>query len=231
MREADILALQGDVTEEIKILNRLADKGAGVWTKDVLTRLGDAYSMAGEDGKAAQIYARLLDSGISLEESRQMYFSLAANAEKLYKAGDTKGAYALYDRLARSGEEALYQDAVIGLMRTADQCDEIEDNALKVMDFPVQPDVITEAEVRLAECQLKNGKEAQAEKRLTEIIDEGGDGGYWLARAYIALADIYSSQDKDTLAAMYLETLRDNYPGNEKDIFEMINSRLKTLKP
>lgn len=50
---------------------------------------------------------------------------------------------------------------------------------------------------------------------------------YWLARGFILLSDVYTAQGKDFEAKGYLRALRENYPGSESDIFEMIDSRLK----
>lgn len=81
--------------------------------------------------------------------------------------------------------------------------------------------------VLLGETLFEDGNLSGAEEVLTELIDAGSSDNYWLARGYIALADVYKAQDKDYLAKLYLESLRDNYPGTEKEILEMINSRLK----
>lgn len=83
--------------------------------------------------------------------------------------------------------------------------------------------------VALGETLLKEKKYKDGEKALTTFIDSGTPHSYWLARGYIALADIYKTQGKNYLSRQYLESLRDNYPGNEKDIKNMISSRLKNL--
>lgn len=58
------------------------------------------------------------------------------------------------------------------------------------------------------------------------VIDSATPHTYWLARAFILLSDIYSAQGKTYEAREYLRSLRDNYPGNETDIMQMIDSRL-----
>ena len=40
------------------------------------------------------------------------------------------------------------------------------------------------------------------------------------------MSDIYRARGKKFEADSYLEALRDNYPGNEADIFRMIEERL-----
>lgn len=70
------------------------------------------------------------------------------------------------------------------------------------------------------------GKDKRALDVAQKLTRSGSPHRYWLARAFILISDIYSSQGKKFEAREYLEALRDNYPGNETDIFMMIDSRL-----
>ena len=81
----------------------------------------------------------------------------------------------------------------------------------------------------LGELYLARGKTLMAEQTLTSFIDSGTPHSYWLARAYIVLADAYKADGKKHLAKEYLESLRDNYPGNEPDIRQMVSNRLSRL--
>ena len=47
------------------------------------------------------------------------------------------------------------------------------------------------------------------------------------ARAYILLSDILRKQGNEFEANEYLKSLKENYPGQEADIFQMIDQRLK----
>lgn len=82
------------------------------------------------------------------------------------------------------------------------------------------------AAVTLGQYMLDNGRTDEAEKILTAFTDEGSPHEYWLARGFIALADVYHKKGKDYLAVEYLKSLRDNYPGKELDIHDMISTRL-----
>ena len=44
------------------------------------------------------------------------------------------------------------------------------------------------------------------------------------------LSDVFVKQGRKGDARDYLQSLKNNYPGKEKDITDGINSRLKTLK-
>lgn len=82
------------------------------------------------------------------------------------------------------------------------------------------------AAVTLGQRYLDTGRTAKAVELLTEFTDAGTPHEYWLARGFIALADAYHAQGKTYLAKEYLTSLRDNYPGRELDIHDMISTRL-----
>lgn len=86
------------------------------------------------------------------------------------------------------------------------------------------------AAVTLGQHYFDTGNISDAEKVLTAFTDEGSPHEYWLARGFIALADVYHEKKKDYLAIEYLKSLRDNYPGRELDIHDMIESRLEKWK-
>lgn len=60
------------------------------------------------------------------------------------------------------------------------------------------------------------------------LIDANPPHPYWLARTYILYSDILRAQgpDYEYEADQYLRALRENYPGNDTDIFMMIDKRL-----
>ncbi|MCM1068121.1 MAG: tetratricopeptide repeat protein [Muribaculaceae bacterium] len=72
----------------------------------------------------------------------------------------------------------------------------------------------------------ESGKSKKALETAQALTRSGSPHRYWVARAFILTADIYSAQGKDFEAREYLEALRENYPGTETDIFMMIDSRL-----
>lgn len=87
-----------------------------------------------------------------------------------------------------------------------------------------------QAAVTLGEHLLANGDINGADKVLAAFTDAGSPHQYWLARGFIALADVQHARGKDYLALEYIKSLRDNYPGDELDIHDMISSRLKKWK-
>lgn len=67
----------------------------------------------------------------------------------------------------------------------------------------------------------------KAMKAAQALTSSGTPHKYWLARGFVLMSDIYAAQGKDFEAKEYLRALKENYPGTESDIFEMIDERLK----
>ncbi len=80
--------------------------------------------------------------------------------------------------------------------------------------------------VYLTESLTAAGRLDEAKKTANDFIDAGSPHNYWYARGFIAYSDVLRRQGKTFEADEYLKALRDNYPGQEADIFEMIDSRL-----
>lgn len=84
-----------------------------------------------------------------------------------------------------------------------------------------------QAAVLRAEALLESGDANAANKAATEFTQSDTPHSYWLARGFIVLADALRAQGKKFEADEYLRAVRDNYPGKETDIFNMIDQRLK----
>lgn len=82
----------------------------------------------------------------------------------------------------------------------------------------------------LSQSLLDDGDTEGARTAAEALTQSGTPHAYWLARGFIVLSDVYARQGKTFEAREYLNALRSNYPGSESDIFDMIDTRLATLK-
>lgn len=85
----------------------------------------------------------------------------------------------------------------------------------------------TKAAYYISRQLFEQGDIDKARKETEALIDSDTPHIYWLARGFILLSDIYRSQGKDFEADQYLRSLRQNYPGKESDIINLIDSRLQ----
>ncbi len=86
-----------------------------------------------------------------------------------------------------------------------------------------------EAKYLLAQLYYDNNDDANALKVLDEYAKNGTPHQYWLARGFILWADIYIRKGDDVQARVYLNSLQNNYKGDD-DIAAMIENRLAKLK-
>jgi TolA-binding protein len=87
-----------------------------------------------------------------------------------------------------------------------------------------------EAQYLLAETYYKAGMYNQAEQQVKAFMKQNTPHAYWMARAIIVLSDTYLAKGDKFQAKQYLESLKENYTGNEADIASMIENRLKAIK-
>jgi tetratricopeptide (TPR) repeat protein len=86
-----------------------------------------------------------------------------------------------------------------------------------------------EAKYRLAELHYAAGRKQEAEAVLLNYMEVSTPHTYWLARAFVLLADIYHDWGRDLDARQYLQSLQQNYT-QQDDIQSMINTRLTNWK-
>lgn len=101
---------------------------------------------------------------------------------------------------------------------------------LKKLAADVQTEQGAQAAYQLAKMQYDARNYKASEKTLNSIIDAGTPHYYWLGQSFILLADIYNAQGKTFEACEYLESLKANYPGKDKETFNEIETRLNKWK-
>jgi TolA-binding protein len=87
-----------------------------------------------------------------------------------------------------------------------------------------------QASYELSRMQYEMGNLKEAEQTINALIDAGTPHTYWLAKSFLTLADVYYKQGNVAQARDYLQSLKSNYPGKEKDIFNGIETRLNKWK-
>ena len=86
-----------------------------------------------------------------------------------------------------------------------------------------------EAQFILADTYFRWKSYDRAEAQVKDFMQKGTPHQYWMARAIIVLADTYAARGDAFQAKQYLQSLKANYKGNEADIRQMIDERLRKL--
>ena len=175
--------------------------------------------------------ARALDSYIALEQRGGAEFAPEAIAGVMRTTADARQRTDYARRLlslggvsAEDAEEARFYEAS-GLLRS----DRPNDGEEALKRLAASPNSLSgaKAAVELGDWYLEQGDTKNALSTLEAFTDAGSVQAYWLARGFISLAEAYHADGNDYLAVEYLKSLRDNYPGDEPDIREAIDSRIR----
>ena len=79
-------------------------------------------------------------------------------------------------------------------------------------------------------CCTKKSQTAEAEKIITEFIDQNSPHQYWMARMFLLLSDI-SIKKGDTLQARAtLQSLKDYYTVDNDGILDEVKAKLDALE-
>lgn len=86
-----------------------------------------------------------------------------------------------------------------------------------------------ESKYLVADYLFVSGKDVKAEEEISDFIAKGTPHQYWLARAFVLLADIYIKRGDDFQAKQYLLSLQSNYKTADS-IQDLILERLDAIQ-
>lgn len=201
------------------------------FAEDAMSMRCDILMRQGQYNEALKAYNELAEKSAS-EDNRMMAQMGAMRASKaLGKWNDVKDIASML--ITKGGLNAGEEREVT--MNRAIANANLGQTAEAQADFSrlaedTQSEQGAQSAYELANMQFKAGNVKDAEKTINQFIDAGTPHSYWLAKSFILLSDIYAKQGKTADARDYLLSLKSNYPGNEKEITEAIESRLKSLK-
>lgn len=201
------------------------------FAEDALSMRSDILMRQGKYADALKAYNDLAEKSSS-EDNRMMAQLGAMRASKaMGNWNEVKNAAAaLLEKggLNPAEEREVTMNRAIANANLGNNAEAQDDFTKLAKD--TQSEQGAQASYELANMQFKAGNLKDAEKTINQFIDAGTPHSYWLAKSFILLSDIYSKQGKTADARDYLLSLKSNYPGNEKDILEAVESRLKALK-
>ena len=218
----------GDISGAIVYVDQLLKQRPDSESVPVALMLkGQLLEKQGDNKSAAATWRRLLDEGGNLYTSAALSglmrtsskpSDVVAYADRVMSLGDADGEEIAAAIIAKG--EAL---------QNLGRSDDARAVLGTLVDEP-QTEAGAHAAVLSGEILVAQKKYSQAVKEMEEFIDSDTPQYYWLARGYITLADALSAQGDTYKAKQYLQALKDNYPGDEADITEMINTRLSKWK-
>lgn len=229
-RRAVIRGLSGDTRAKIDDLQKLEREFPGSrWLSKGLLEQALTYEETGQRDKAADAYKKRL--GVATDVDIDELLRMAATMNRASRWGDL---LEVVEKIRHAGgleadelsEIDLYEaDALRHTGRNSEARQIYDQLSRNVTSLPG-----SKAVVAIAEMDLSDGNFEEARVRMEDFTDAGTPHQYWLARGFIALADAYKGLGQTALAKEYLNSLKENYPGEDDDISSLISTRLKKWK-
>ncbi len=198
------------------------------------TYAAEAWQLKADAEMEAGMPAEALGSYRSLEERSSSAATLtAARKGQLIAAsqlGMDEEVIRLADLLLASASGNSGENSEINLMKamslhSAGRSDEAADIWSELARNPKELAGAKSA-FYLGEYYFESGDLENARRTADRLIESNTPHSYWLARGYILTSDIHRAKGETFEADEYLKVLRENYPGTEPDIFNMIDQRL-----
>lgn len=216
---------EGDASKTLIYLDRLLSmRGDSPQVPAALFLKADLLENAGDMKKALSTYLALEHQGGTEFAPEAIAGIMRTTSDASQRTDYARRLLSMGGVSAEDAEEARFYEAS-GLLHSAQSS--AGEEALKRLAASPNSLSGAKAAVELGDWYLEQGDTKNALSTLEAFTDAGSVHAYWLARGFISLADAYHADGNDYLAVEYLKSLRDNYPGEETDISESIEARIK----
>ncbi len=209
-------------------LARQAGRGLTADELDEMTAEAALRATAGGDHAQALAHYRQLEAQ-TLSAERRMA-ALEGQLRSARAAGQAQAVADVVTRLLQPGAKLSPDLAAEARLARAQSHMALGNADAAVADYQqLAQDTRTawgaQAVVELAQYAYDTKQYKSAEDILTTFTDAGSAHSYWLARAFVLLADVYAATDRAIEARQYLLSLKSSYTESE-DINRMIEERL-----
>lgn len=204
---------------------------SGKLAEDTYRLLASSYDRLGEPGRAAEAYMSLALLSNNLSE-RSNWVKAAVDRAEASASNDFLNslAWQVADGKVSVNEEAksgVFLAVAKGYARSNQKQNALTyaKRVLALKNFGGHPI----AEIIVALDLFDKGEYRTVQSKMQKVTNVGTTDAYWLARAFILLADSYEKLgDRDT-ARTYLESVRGSYTSSKDGIISMIDERLARL--
>lgn len=205
--------------------------GDASYAQDALAMRSDIFTRQGKLDEALQSYKELAEKATSDDNRTVAQLGAMRVAKQMGNWNEVRNiATTLLDRggLTANEEKEVTLDRALSLAQVGNTRD--AEVALRALAKDPSSEYGAQAAYELAQMQYEMGDLSGAEQTVNTFIDKGTSHTYWLAKAFITLADVYHKQGNVSQAREYLQSLKTSYPGKEKEIFNAIETRLNKWK-
>ena len=205
--------------------------GDASYAQDALAMRSDILTRQGKLAEALQGYKDLAERATSDDNRTLAQLGAMRVAKQMGNWNEVKTiATTLLDRggLTASEEKEVSLDRGLSFAQTGNTKE--AEAAFRALAKDPSSEYGSQASYELSRMQYEMGNYKGAEQTVNALIDAATAHPYWLAKSFLTLADVYYKQGNVAQARDYVQSLKKNYPGKEKDIQEGIESRLNKWK-
>ena len=215
----------------IETLSELAARPTNQYSARTLGTLSKLTSEAGRHAEAAKAYRALYDVVQTADERAAAATGYFRSVEAGGDDAATLAAAAEVEARPEAGttaqREAKFARATI-LRRGGKQAEALP--LYRELSREVRTAEGAESAYRVIEATLGGGDAAAAETLIFAFAEKGSPHAYWVAKAYIALGDIYAGRDDSFQARATYQSIVDGYSPADDGIVAEAKARIEKLK-
>ena len=223
---------KGNYSEAMTAIDEsLKGGGDASYAQDALAMRSDILARQGKMEEALQSYKELAERASSDDNRTLAQLGAMRVAKQMGDWNEVRQvATALLDRggLTVNEEKEVTLDRGLSLAQVGNTQE--AESVFRTLAHDPSSEYGAQASYELSRMQYEMGNYKAAEQTVNALIDAGTSHNYWLAKSFLTLADVYYKQGNVSQAREYLQSLKSNYPGKEKDIFTGIDNRLNKWK-
>jgi TolA-binding protein len=227
---AECLKSAGNKDEALKLYIEVSDEPNNQFQEQSLVA-ASSMLYEKEDYSASLNYYEKLEK-VSSSEANTL-IALKGQLSSAYQAGDARKTIIAAGKINSSPNipEELAREATFMSAKANYSINNFDD---ALIDFRKVATEVTseegaESKYRVAEILNKKEKPAEAEKVITEFIDQKSPHQYWMARVFLLLADISIKKGDSLQARATLQSLKDYYSVNNDGVLDEVKAKLNSL--
>ncbi|PJB59479.1 MAG: hypothetical protein CO098_03160 [Bacteroidetes bacterium CG_4_9_14_3_um_filter_41_19] len=219
----------GKNQEALVLYEKIASLPENQYTTEALIKSARAAFAGGDYGKSQLFYKRLseMDNNPSMRLE-----SLDGMMQSAYLNGDNPGAKKAATELLMT--EKVGNDQIINAHFLLGKIAMSENNQAQALkEFTITTNLSAgekgaESKYHVALLNYRANKLEEAENTVYELSEKYPSSDYWIAKAFILLADIYVGRDNIFQAEQTLQSVIENYKG--EDLKKIAVEKLKRLQ-
>ncbi|WP_439183481.1 tetratricopeptide repeat protein [Carboxylicivirga taeanensis] len=226
--KADCQYKTGAYNDALSSFEYVAGRERSLFTEEALMRMGELNYQQGAYRKAYDSFSRLeLEAEIAANrvEAKIGKMRCLAKIDQPQQCINAAENLLASSKIADEIKREAYFNMANSYLLLGDKERAFEN--FKVIAANPKSAEGAEAKYQLAQMLYNNGDKEAAEKEIFDYIDKGTSHQYWLARSFILLAEIYHDRGETFQAIQYLQSIRDNYEGDD-DISQRVETYLKS---